>query len=81
MTAAHPISSFPFPCARRFIEVARAAVWSLAYIGCALRGRPRAGLRECSILLRESGLRIAFEMLSSCPLKVTLAGCSIAECG
>ena len=72
----HSSSSPPVLCTNRFIEVARAAVWSLAYIGCALRGLPRSGLRECSLLLREPGLRIAVEMLSSCPLKVTQLACS-----
>ena len=54
----------------RFIEVARAALWSLAYIGAALSNGPRSGLRDISNLLRDPALRIAFDMLSSCPLKV-----------
>jgi len=50
--------------------VARAALWSLAYIGSALSNGPRSGLRDIAHLLRDPALRIAIEMLSSCPMKV-----------
>lgn len=59
---------------RRFIEVARAALWSLARIACLLP-RPRAGeaaaaedpLRD---IMQGPALAVAAEMLRSCPLKV-----------
>ena len=50
--------------------MARAALWSLAYIGSALSNGPRSGLRDIAHLPRDPALRIAIEMLSSCPMKV-----------
>ena len=57
----------------RFIEVARAALWSLARIVCLL---PRQSTVEEGAaqplldLMQGAALEVAAEMLGSCPLKV-----------
>lgn len=65
-------SLISFPGTGRFIEVARAAVWSLARIACLLPrrapGKVDAG-GPLWDLMHGPALAIAAEMLRSCPLK------------
>ena len=66
----------------RFIEVARAAVWSLARIACLLSRRSDA---EAAVggplwaLMHGPALAVAVEMLNSCPLKVR-SNCFLQPC-